>query len=112
MPNRRIVRHSLVFLAQAEAIFPPGGSSDGRASFEMFRDLLLPGVDLQCSAGFDDLPVSEPGVDAVRHVMTHGFPWFPPLVVYGILLSNDEIDLIGADVDTEYWRLIGDDLKD
>jgi hypothetical protein len=108
----REVRHSAVFLAKARSLFPPGGTAAGRASFELFERLVLRAVELQLSRQFDDLPVALPGVEAIRHVMTHAVPMFPPLVVYAMLLTDGTVETLDLEVDEEYWDLIGDDDPD
>ena len=110
--SQREVRHSDQFLAKARTLFPPGGSVDGRASYELFERLVLRAVDLQFSRQFDDLPIALPDVPAIRHVMTHAVPFFPALVVYAILLSDGAIEVVDIDVDEEYWDLISDDPED
>lgn len=111
MPARE-VRHSAQFLAKARFLFPPGGTAAGRAPFELFERLVLRGVELQLSLQFDDLPVALADVEAIRHVMTHAVPMFPPLVVYAVLLSDGTIETLDLDVDEDYWDLIGDDPED
>ena len=111
MPHRQ-VRHSSQFLAKARSLFPPGGTETGRASFELFEELVLRAVELQLSRQFDDLPPALPGLEAIRHVMTHAVPFFPPLVVYAILLSDGTVETVDLDIDDEYWDLIDDDPDD
>ena len=109
---RREVRHSDQFLAKARSLFPPGGSDTGRASFELFEELVLRGAELQFSRQFDELPIALAEVPAIRHVMTHAVPFFPALVIYGILLSDGVVEILDLDVDEDYWDLIGDDPDD
>lgn len=78
----------------------------------MFEDLILRGVEEQFGRQFDDLPVALGNVDAIRPVMTHAGLFVPPLVIYGVLLTGDEIELIDIEVDEDYWRLVGEDPKD
>ena len=108
MSRRKVVR-SAAFLDGARRLFPPGGSASGRASFERFEELVLRGVELQFGHQFDDLPVAVPGVESIRHVMTQPVPLFPPLVVYGLLLTDGSIQLIHLEVDDDYWDLIAED---
>ncbi len=113
MPQRgRPVRPSAEFLAKAQALFPPGGSTDGRASFELFERLILRAAELQFSRQFDDLPVPLPEVGAIRHVMTHAVPLFPALILYGILLDDGAVEILDVEVDDDYWDLIADDPND
>lgn len=41
--------------------------------------------------------------------MTHAVPYFPALVIYGVLLTDDAVALIDLEVDEEYWDLIAGD---
>jgi hypothetical protein len=106
---QRPVRHSAQFLAKARSLFPPGGSADGRASFELFERLILRSVEFQLSRQFDDLPIALPEVPAIRHVMTHAVPYFPALVIFAVLLTDGTVETLDLDVDEDYWDLIGDD---
>ena len=93
-------------------MYPPGGSPDGRPSFELFERLILRGVELQFSLQFDDLPVALQEVPSIRHVMTHAVPYFPALVIYGILLTDGAVELLDLEVDEDYWDLIANDPDD
>lgn len=110
--QKRPVRRSPQFIAKAQSLFPPGGSASGGASFETFEDLVLPGVEEQFRRQFDDLPVALDEVDSIRPVMTYAGPFFPPLVIYGILVTGEEVELIDIEIHDDYWRLIGEDPKD
>jgi hypothetical protein len=109
---RREVRHSEQFLAKARSLFPPGGSATGRASFELFEQLVLRAAEYQFSRQFDDLPIALPEVPAIRHVMTHAVPFFPALVIYAMLLTDGTIETLDLDVDEDYWDQIADDPED
>lgn len=93
-------------------MFPPGGTETGRASFELFEQLVLRAVEFQLSRQFDDLPAALPDVEAIRHVMTHAVPLFPALVIYAILLSDGTVETLDLDVDEDYWDLIEGDPDD
>jgi hypothetical protein len=93
-------------------MFPPGGSSSGRPSFELFERLILRAAELQFSLQFDDLPVAVTEVPTIRYVMTHAVPFFPALVLYAVLLVDDTVETLDLDVDEDYWDLIGDDPAD
>jgi hypothetical protein len=108
----RQVRHSAQFLTKARLLFPPGGTETGRASFELFEERVLRAVELQLSRQFDELPAALPEVEAIRHVMTHAVPFFPPLVIYAILLSDGTVETMDLDIDDEYWDLIEGDPDD
>jgi hypothetical protein len=110
--SRREVRRSAQFLAHARQLYPPGGSPDGRPPFELFEERILRAAELQFALDFEDLPVAIEEVPAIRHVMTHAVPYFPALVIYAILLSDDAVEILDLDVDETYWDLIGDDPVD
>ncbi len=112
MPFQRRTVRSAAFVAKAKALFPPGGSVAGRASYELFEDLVLRGVEQQLARQFDDLPVAVSEVPSIRFVMTHAVPFFPALVVYAILLSDDTVELIDLDVDEDYWDVVAGDPDD
>ncbi len=78
----------------------------------MLETFVLPGAELQFSLGFDDLPVVLAEVDAIRPVMTYAGPIFGPLVIYGILLTNEEVELIDIEIHEDDWRLVEDDPRD
>jgi hypothetical protein len=105
----RRVRRSTDFLAKARSLFPPGGSTEGRASFELFEQLILRAAELQFSRQFDDLPVAIAEVPGIRHVMTHAVPFFPALILYGILLEDGAVEIVDIEVDEDYWDLLGGD---
>lgn len=96
----RRVRHSPGFVAKARSLFPPGGSTTGRASFELFERLILRAAELQFSRQFDDLPI--------------GSTTYPrsALIIYAVLLSDGTVETIDLEVDEECWELIGDDPDD
>ncbi len=89
MPSQgREVRRSARFVAKAQGLYPPGGSPDGRPSFELFERLICEVSNPSSPLQFDDLPVALQEVPSIRHVMTHAVPYFPALVIYGILLMT------------------------
>ena len=105
----RLVRHSADFLSKARSLFPPEGSTTGRAPFDLFERLVLRAAELQFSRQFDDLPIAVPEVPAIRHVMTHAVPFFPALVIYAVLLTDGTVEIIDLEVDEDYWDLTTDD---
>lgn len=99
-------------MAKAKSFFPPGGSPSGQASYELFEDLVLRGVEQQLARQFDDLPVAVSEVPSIRFVMTHAVPLFPALIVYAILLTDNTVELVDLEVDEDYWDVIADDPDD
>lgn len=110
----RPVRRSAAFLERAYKAFPPGGGADGTASFELFDERILQIAELRMSTDFEGLPEAVPGT-AIRFVMTHSLPFFPPLVLYGMLVTEgtDEIiELIDVTVDDDYFEGLNNDPDD
>lgn len=103
--QRREVRHSESFLEQARIFFPPGGSSDGRPSFELFTRWPLSAADELFSRSFDELPEIAPGI---RGWLTLQTPFFPPIVFYAVLVV-DYVEIVSLTVDEDYWDLMEDD---
>jgi len=93
-------------------MFPPGGSTTGRASFELFQQLMLRAAEMQFSLEFDDLPVAVEMVPGVRYVMTHAVPFFPPLIIYAVLMLDGTVETLDLEVDEEYWDMIAEDPDD
>ena len=107
-PKRR-VRHSEDFLAIARHHFPPGGSSDGRPSFELFVAHPLAAADELFARSFDELPELAPGIRALVTIHT---PFFSPIAFYAIAVvygGDEEIEIISMTVDEDYWDLIHED---
>ena len=109
---RRRVFRSPAFLDKAQSLFPHGGSADGRASFELFERLILKAAEEQLARAFDDLPVAVAELPSIRYVMTHAVPFFPALVIYAMVVadphSGEYVELVGLDVDDDYWDLATD----
>ena len=81
----------------------------------MFEKLVLRGVEEQFARQFFELPIAMDDVPQIRAVMTLAVPYFPPLVIYGLHVTEsggDAIEMIDITVDEEYWQLIGDDPVD
>ncbi len=64
----------------------PGGSSDGRPSFEQF----------------EDQPEAVEGT-AIRFAVTHQLPVFPAMVMFGCLGTDDSVELLDVIVDEDYF---------
>jgi hypothetical protein len=107
---RRIVRGEQ-FLEAARTFFPTGGSVDGRPSFELFETRILRITERRMSQTFEDLPEAVEGT-GIRFVMTHAVPYFPAMVIYGMLLvaGGDEfVELIDIVLDEDYFDIIEND---
>lgn len=101
--SRLKVTRSQEFERKARHFFPAGGSADGKPSYELFADTVLTGIEFSFSRTFDDLPVAEPGLDAIRAVSTQSSPLFPPLVAFGLRVAEDTVELIDIEVDETFW---------
>jgi hypothetical protein len=99
------------FLRRAQALYPPGGSTDGRPSFELFEQRPLRAVEEVFARRFDEQPEAVEGT-GIRFAMTHGLPFFPALVIYACLGTDDAVELLDVVVDEDYFDLIGDDPAD
>ena len=75
-PRRTVVR-SAHFLEQARAIYPPGGSAEGRPASELFEAGPLKAVEELFSRAFEDQPEGLEGT-GIRVATTHEVPVFPP----------------------------------
>lgn len=106
MPRRREVTVDAVVDAKAQLGFPPGGSSDGRPSYELLRERALDAVVEAWSRNFEASPESEPG-SPVRVALTFPAPMFPPMAFYGILVG-DGVHIIDYSHDDDYWDTVED----
>jgi hypothetical protein len=108
--HRRYVRRSDQFLEIARNLFPPGGSLDGRPSFELFEQGPLEAMEDLCAWAFEEMSEPYPGI---RSWITIGVPIFPPMVFYAVLDTSDVVDLIDLVLDTDYeWESAGDPQTD
>ena len=108
--RRRVVR-SEGFVQRAEALYPPGGSGEGRPSFELFCAGPLRAVEELFSRRFDDQPEAVEGT-AVRFALTHDLPIFPAMVFYAWLGTDGAVELLDVVVDEEFFDRIADDPLD
>lgn len=108
MPSRT-VEHGDHFLEEAMHLFPPGGSSDGRPSFELFEQTVLKTAETAFGLNFEALPELEPG-SPVHLVLTANVLLFPrPLVFYGILTAEHVVEIVGVVQDDEWPESLGED---
>lgn len=108
MPRRQ-VRRSGRFVDEARAMFPVGGSADGRPSFALFTDGPCKAASTAFSLNFEGQREAIEGVGAVRLVLTPPTPFFGPLIFYGVLLDDDTIELASITGDPDYWQRIDKD---
>jgi hypothetical protein len=107
----RRVHRSAGFTERAQLLYPPGGSEDGRASFELFEERPLAAVELLFSRAFDDQPEAIEGT-GIRFVCTHDMPFFPAMVFFAVIGVDDDVELVDVVIDEDYFDLIGDDPDD
>ena len=103
---RRRVEVSAEVRARAVQEFPPGGSADGRPSYQLFCERALDPVVEAWARDFEASPEAQPGIP-VRVALTFPAPFFPPMAFYGILVS-DHVEIIDYTVDEEYWDTFDD----
>lgn len=108
MPKRQ-VRRSARFEAEAEAMFPVGGSSEGRPSYALFNDGPCKAASTAFALNFEAQREAIEGVRAIRLVLTAPTPIFGPLVFYGVLLDDDTVELASITGDPDYWERIAED---
>lgn len=110
-PDRWRVIYTDELLAKAKDRFPVGGSPDGRASYELFREGPLEAAALQYGRELDALPV-ESGFHIAQTVPT---PLFEPVAFYASLLEHDgvvTIEIVDFEIDDDYWELVENDAVD
>ena len=97
--QRRPVRRSDLFLETARQSFPPGGSPDGRPSFELFERGPLHAAEELCALAFEQMAEPYPGI---RAWTTIAVPFFPPMTFYAVLDTTGVVDLMDLTIDTDY----------
>ena len=97
--SRRLVRVSGDFFDQLDRQLPAERGPNGEPSASDFVGIDLPVVIERFASGFDELPEAVPGVSTARVIVGTGkvVEFF---VVYGLLLDDDAIELIGVDIDS------------
>lgn len=103
MTRRRTVRHGARFLAEARRLFPPGGSAEGRPSFDLFAATVLKAAELAFSSDFEGQLAETPG-SPIRLVLTAQTPFFEaPLVFFALLVAADVVEIVDLIVDEDAW---------
>jgi len=97
-PPRRQVRRSELFIETAQRFFPPGGSVQGRPSYQLFEDGPLGAIEFLFARRFDGLPDPYPGDRAWTTIQA---PLFPPMTFYAAGV-DDYVELLDLTVDTDY----------
>lgn len=99
MSPRRSVQRSEYFVEVAQSIFPPGGSTEGDPSFELFESGPLRAVEDLCVLAFESMVEIEGGI---RVWTTIELPLFPPMTFFAVLDTTGTVELVDLLVDTEY----------
>jgi hypothetical protein len=90
---RRLTRRSAAFLDQARELFPPGGSSAGRPSFEVFERGPLRGAEIAFALNFEAQRQPVESVGSIRYVMIPPTPSFGPIVISACLMADGAVEL-------------------
>ena len=103
--SRRVVV-SAEFVDKAKSLYPPGGSSEGRPSYEMFCSHALPVAKTAFSRAWDKLPFD--GIPALRYLVAAVPPFFGAIIFYCVDVG-DHVELVDVDEDPDYWGFVADD---
>ena len=99
--RRRSVRVTEQFFAQLDGQLGPDRSDDGSPSATDFLVFDLPPVVERFATGFDSLPEVIDGFPAARMLIAGGL-MVRTLLVYGLLVDTDTIELVGLDLDLSW----------
>jgi hypothetical protein len=96
--GRRVVRVSTDFFAQLDSQLGALRGPAGEPSATDFIVVDLPTIVERFAMHFDDLPEAVEGVPGLRVVVGTG-EVVRAFVVYGLLLADGAVELIGVDID-------------
>jgi hypothetical protein len=96
---RRIVRASPAFFVDLDRQLGPDRGPHGEPSATDFLVLELPAIVDRFATGFETLPEAVVGVAEARMVIGTG-RLVRAFAVYGLLISDDSVELIGIEIDT------------
>jgi hypothetical protein len=97
--TRRIVRASPAFFVDLDRQLGPDRGPHGEPSATDFLVIELPAVVERFATDFETLPEAVEGVAEARMVIGTG-RLVRAFAVYGILMSDDSVELIGIEIDT------------
>ena len=97
-PPRRIVRVTDSFFEQLDEQLGASRGSNGEPSSTDFLVMELPAVVERFAIDFDSLPELVEGLPASRMLIASGV-LVRAFAVYGLLMSDDSIELIGVELD-------------
>lgn len=89
---RPVVRSGL-FIQSAQRHFPPGGSAEGKPSFELFERGPLRAVEELFSRAFEDQPEGLEGT-GIRFATTHQVPAFPAMTFFALLTTKQGMEVV------------------
>ena len=92
-------RASPAFFVDLDRRLGPDRGPHGQPSATDFLVIELPAVVEQFATGFDSLPEAVEGVAEARMVIGTGL-LVRAFAVYGLLMSDDSVELIGIEIDT------------
>ena len=96
---RRIVRASPAFFVDLDRQLGSDRGPHGEPSATDFLVIELPAVVERFATGFETLPEAVEGVAEARMVIGIGRV-VRAFAVYGLLMSDDSVELIGIEIDT------------
>jgi hypothetical protein len=97
--TRRIVRASPAFFVDLDRQLGPDRGPNGEPSATDFLVIELPAVVERFATEFEALPEAVEGVTEARMVIGIG-RLVRAFAVYGLLMSDDSVELIGIEIDT------------
>jgi hypothetical protein len=97
--TRRIVRASTAFFEDLDRQPGPYRGPHGEPSATDFLVIEVPAIVEQFATGFDTLPEAVEGVAEARMVIGTS-RLVRAFAVYGLLMSDDSVELIGIEIDT------------
>jgi hypothetical protein len=97
--TRRIVRASAAFFDDLDRQLGPDRGLRGEPSATDFLVIEVPAIVEQFATDFESLPEAVEGVAEARMVIGTG-RLVRAFAVYGLLMGDDSIELIGIEIDT------------
>jgi hypothetical protein len=97
--TRRLVRAGTAFFDDLDRQLGQDRGAHGEPSVTDFLVIEVPAIVERFAARFDALPEAVEGVPQARMVIGTG-RLVPAFAVYGLLMSDDSVELIGIEIDT------------
>ena len=106
--RRREVLLSDEFVERAQALFPPGGSAEGRPNWDLFQVTVLRAAVTAFANDFEGQHADEEG-SPIRIVLTAATPFFPnPLAFYALLADDETVEIVDVIEDEDWLASWGD----